>query len=84
MAYAPSWRVVMNEDVMAKLDVLIGMVGELQADQRSLKNSTNSLKEPMNDLRERIARMEGRLDEQSRILVALIPTQLAAVPRPAA
>jgi hypothetical protein len=53
MAYAPSWRVVMNEDVMAKLDVLIGMVGELQADQRSLKNSTNSLKEPMNDLRER-------------------------------
>jgi peptidoglycan hydrolase CwlO-like protein len=84
MAYAPSWRVVMNQDVMAKLDVLIGMVGELQADQRSLKNSTNSLKEPMNDLRERIARMEGRLDEQSRILVALIPTQLAAVPRPAA
>jgi hypothetical protein len=53
MAYAPSWRVVMNEDVMAKLDVLIGMVGELQADQRSLKNSTNSLKEHMNDLRER-------------------------------
>jgi hypothetical protein len=24
MAYAPSWRVVMNEDVMAKLDVLNG------------------------------------------------------------
>jgi hypothetical protein len=77
MAYAPSWRVVMNEDVMAKLDVLIGMVQEIQADQRSLK-------EAMNAQGERIARMEGRLDEQSRILVALIPTQLAAVPRPAA
>lgn len=29
---------------------------------------------------ERIARMEGRLDEQSRILSAMIPTTLAAVP----
>jgi len=29
---------------------------------------------------ERIARMEGRLDEQSRILVALIPQTIAAVP----
>ena len=44
----------------------------------------NTLKESMNAQGERIARMEGRLDEQSRILVALIPTQLAAVPRPAA
>jgi hypothetical protein len=77
MAYAPSWRAVMNEDVMAKLDVLIGMVQGLQADHRSLK-------EAMNAQGERIARMEGRFDEQSRILVALIPTQLAAVPRPAA
>ena len=67
----------MNEDVMAKLDVLIDMVREVQAEQRSLKES-------MNAQGERIARMEGRLDEQSRILVALIPTQLAAVPRPAA
>ena len=81
----------MNEDVMAKLDVLIGMVQGLQTDHRSLKESTNDLKEPVNTLKEsvnaqgeRIARMEGRLDEQSRILVALIPTQLAAVPRPAA
>ncbi len=81
----------MNEDVMAKLDVLIGMVRGLQADYRSLKESmnglkesVNTLKEPTNDQGERIARMEERLDEQSRILVALIPTQLAAVPRPAA
>ena len=73
----------MNEDVMAKLDVLIGMVQGLQADHRSLKES-NDLKESMNAQGERIARMEGRLDEQSRILVALIPTQLAAVPRSAA
>jgi hypothetical protein len=29
---------------------------------------------------EGIARMEGRLDEQSRILAAMIPTRLAAVP----
>lgn len=29
---------------------------------------------------ERIARMEGRLDEQSRLLAALIPTYLAGVP----
>jgi len=84
MAYAPSWRVVMNENVMGKLDLLIGMVQGLQADHRSLKESMDSLKESMNAQGERIARMEGRLDEQSRILVALIPTQLAAVPRPAA
>ena len=74
----------MNQDVMAKLDVLIGMVQGLQADHRSLKESVNTLKESVNTQGERIARMEGRLDEQSRILVALIPTQLAAVPRPAA
>jgi len=29
---------------------------------------------------ERIARMEGRIDEQSRILAALIPSRIAAVP----
>lgn len=29
---------------------------------------------------ERISRMEGRLDEQSRILAALFPTRVAAVP----
>jgi hypothetical protein len=63
--------------VTAKLDVLIGMVQGVQADQRSLKESINAQGE-------RIARMEGRLDEQSRILVALIPTQIAAVPRSAA
>jgi peptidoglycan hydrolase CwlO-like protein len=74
----------MKDDVMAKLDVLIGMVQGIQAEQNSLKESMNSLKESMNVQGERIARMEGRLDEQSRILVALIPTQLAAVPRPAA
>jgi peptidoglycan hydrolase CwlO-like protein len=102
----------MNEDVVAKLDVLIGMVQgleanhrslkasvqELQADSRTLKESVQglqadnrSLKDSMKDLKEsmyvqgeRISRMEGRLDEQSRVLVALIPTQLAAVPRPAA
>lgn len=34
----------------------------------------------LNQQGERIARMEGRLDEQSRILAALIPTSLAAVP----
>jgi hypothetical protein len=28
MAYAPSWRAVMKEDVMAKLDLLIGMSRE--------------------------------------------------------
>lgn len=34
---------------------------------------------------ERIARMEGRLDEQSRILAALIPARIAAIPaQPAA
>jgi uncharacterized protein YoxC len=91
MAYAPSWRVAMNDDVMAKLDVLIGMVQGLQADHHSLKESVSDLKDSVSDLKdsvnaqgERIARVEGRLDEQFRILVALIPTQLAAVPQPAA
>jgi len=68
---------MMNEDVMAKLDVFIDMVREVQTEQRSLKDAIAGQGE-------RIARMEGRLDEQSRILIALIPTQLAAVPRPAA
>jgi hypothetical protein len=78
MAYAPSWRAVMNEDVMAKLDLLIGMVAELQTGCRSSKDAPDVLRESgnaekeSNTQRERIARMEGRLDEQSRILEALI------------
>jgi hypothetical protein len=81
MAYAPSRRDVMNEDVMAKLDLLIGMVAEIQADCLSFKASANVLQEPVNAGKpsnaqgERIARMEGRLDEQSRILEALIRTR---------
>lgn len=62
-----------DPDVMAKLDMLIGMVRDVQADQRQLKES-------MAAQGERIARMEGRLDEQSRILTAMIPTTLAAIP----
>ena len=50
----------MNEDVMAKLDVLIGMVRELQADHRSLKESMNALKEPMNPTSGRADRPHGR------------------------
>ncbi len=78
----------MNEDVMAKLDVLIGMVQEIQAGHRSFKGAPDVLREAANAENasntqgERIARMEGRLDEQSRILVALIPTQIAAVHDP--
>ena len=62
-----------DSDVLAKLDVLIAMVREVQADQRQMKDA-------MAHQGERIARMEGRLDEQSRILAALIPARLAAVP----
>jgi hypothetical protein len=69
----------MNEGVKAKLDVLVGMVQGLRTDQPSLK-----VKESLNARGDRTARMEGRLDEQSRILVALISTQFAAVPRSAA
>lgn len=74
----------MNEDVMTKLDLLIGMVAELQTGCRSFKDSTDVLRESANaekasnSQRERIARMEGRLDEQSRILEALIRTRSIA------
>ena len=78
MAYALKLESGDERTLMAKLDVLIGMVAGIQAEQRSLHEK------PMSAQGERIARMEGRLDEQSRILVALIPTQLAAAPRPAA
>jgi hypothetical protein len=84
MAYAPSWRAVMKEDVMAKLDLLIGMVAEIQTGCRSFKGSPDVLPETVNaekasnTQRERIARMEGRPDEQSRILEALIRTRSVA------
>jgi hypothetical protein len=74
----------MNDDVVAKLDVLIGMVAEIQAGHRSFKDAPDVLREPVNAekesnaQRERIARMEGRLDEQSRILEALIRTRSVA------
>lgn len=73
----------MNDDVMAKLDMLIGMVAELQAGCCLSKDSPDVLREPVNAeeanvQREGIARIEGRLDEQSRILEALIRTRSAA------
>lgn len=74
----------MKEDVMVKLDLLIGMVGEIQTGCRSLKDSPEVLRETVNAgkesnaQRERIARLEGRLDEQSRILEALIRNRSVA------
>lgn len=71
----------MNEDVMAKLDLLIGMVAEIQADCLSFKATANVLREPVYAEKASNAqgeRIEGRLDEQSRILEALILTRSAA------
>lgn len=74
----------MSDDVMAKLDLLIGMVRNVEAQLRDVQADQRVLKDAMAVQGERIARMEGRLDEQSRLLIALVPTQLAAAPRPAA
>lgn len=64
-----------NAEILAKLDRLTELViSEFRAVRADIAAQG-----------ERIARMEGRLDEQSRILAAMIPTTLAAVPpvRPA-
>lgn len=51
-------------------------------DQRfdTMERRFDRMQESMMVQGERISRMEGRLDEQSRILAALIPTRIAAVP----
>lgn len=41
---------------------------------------SDSVQSRLDKQSKRISRMEGRLDEQSRILAALIPTRVAAVP----
>ncbi len=63
----------MDADVLAKLDLLIGMVREVQAEQRQIRDAIAAQGE-------RIARIEGRLDEQSRILAAMIPTGPGRLP----
>ena len=64
-----------NADVLAKLDRLTDLVtARFDAMQAQLAAQGD-----------RLSRMEGRIEEQSRTLGALIPTTLAAVPaRPAA
>jgi len=76
-----------DPELLARFDTLITMVREVQAEQRQVKDEMRQMKDEMRQMKdvlahqgERISRMEGRLDEQSRILAALIPTRLAAVP----
>lgn len=59
-----------SAEILAKLDRLTDLV---MAEFKTIRADIATQGE-------RIARMEGRLDEQSRILAAMIPTTLAAVP----
>lgn len=56
---------------------LLGALDKLTA---VMLNEFRGLKHDLSAQGERIARMEGRLDEQSRMLAALIPVTVAAVP----
>ncbi|GEO38657.1 hypothetical protein SAE02_28050 [Skermanella aerolata] len=84
MAYAPGWRAVMNEYVTAMLDLLIGLVSEVPLSHRLFKGAPDvppksaNAKWDSNAQGERIASIEGRLNEQSRILEALIHTRSVA------
>ncbi|MBF0561635.1 MAG: hypothetical protein HQL37_06345 [Alphaproteobacteria bacterium] len=76
------------EERFAKIDERFEMIDERFAkiDERFAKiderfdKQSEQIRNAFQVQRESIARMEGRLDEQSRILAALIPTTLAAVP----
>lgn len=57
-------------ELFVKLDMLIDMVKGVQVQQR--------------DHADRLSRLEGRMEEQSRLLQTLVPTRIAAVPPPAA
>lgn len=57
-------------ELFVKLDLLLGMVKDVQTQQR--------------DHADRLSRLEGRLEEQSRLLHTLVPSRIAAVPPPAA
>lgn len=71
-----------NVEVLAKLDRLTELV---TAEFKAVAAEFRAVRSDLASQGERIARMEGRLDEQSRILAAMIPTSLAAVPaRPTA
>jgi hypothetical protein len=84
MANAPGWRAVMNEYVTAMLDLLIGLVSEVQPSRRLFKGAPDvprksaNAKWDSNAQGERIASIEGRLNEQSRIQEALNRTSSAA------
>jgi hypothetical protein len=73
MAYAPSRRAVMNEYVTAMLDLVIGLISEIQPSYFSSKGAPDVLRKSANAegdsnvQGERIACTEGRLSEQSRI-----------------
>lgn len=80
-----------NAEVLAKLDQLTGMVaaefakiyGELAKTNSELAKTNSELAETnarLASIDRAQAEMKGRLDEQSRILAAMIPTTLAAVP----
>jgi hypothetical protein len=74
----------MNEYVTAMLDLLIGLVSEIQPSSLSSKGAPDVLRKSANAegdsnaQGERIAGMEGRLDEQSRIQEALNRTSSVA------
>nr|CAX84007.1 uncharacterized protein [uncultured bacterium] len=53
---------------------------ELKADVSELKADVSGLKAGQARLEIDMANVKGRLEEQSRLLIALIPTRLAAVP----
>jgi len=66
-----------NAEVLTKLDGLTTLV---VTEFKAVAAEFKALRADLAAQGERIARMEGRLDEQSRILAAMIPTTLAAVP----
>lgn len=69
----------MNEQVANRLSRIEAEQSRQSADISAVKADVTEIKGTMVSVLQLLARIDGRLDEQSRTVNALIPTRLAAV-----
>ena len=69
-----------NDDLKPLLKSLLSTVEGMARDMVDMKTEIVSIKGELRTMNVRLDGFEKRLDDQGRILAALVPTRIAAVP----
>lgn len=69
-----------ESELFAKLDLMLELHRRSESDMRDLREEMRSLRDGVANAADRISRVEGRIEEQSRVLQLALATRMSRKP----